>query len=141
MKGNKNGDRHKKLVQIGEPGDCWGWLGYVNPRTGYGKKQWHGETWLAHRWVWTMLFGSIPKGFTIDHLCRNRMCVNPHHLELVPQAENCRRGKGTKLTAEQVREIKETQKSWGDRKVLAQKFGVSEATISDIRSGKSWQEI
>jgi hypothetical protein len=140
--GHKNGFRYARLVDIGDrPSACWNWLGSVNPRTGYGKKQWHGETWLAHRWVWTMFFGSIKKGMTVNHLCRNRKCVNPHHLEVVSQAENCRHGRGAILNEDQVREIRAQPKVWGDRNELAEKYGVSPMTISDIRAGRSWSDI
>lgn len=139
--GHKNGTRYKNLVGIGEPNECWEWLGNVSKRTGYGKKQWFGESWLAHRWVWTMLFGSIKKGLTIDHLCSNRKCVNPHHLELVTQIENQRRGKGTKLTVDDVKYIRGLPKFWGDRTELAKRYGVSPMTISDIRAFRSWKNI
>ncbi len=141
MPGRKNGDRYKKLVSMGKPNDCWQWLGSINKRTGYGKKQWRGETWLAHRWVWTMLFGSIPKDMTINHKCSNRSCVNPHHMEVITQAENCRHGSGATLTKEQVLEIRAVPQRRGDRKEIASKYGVSEVTISDIRSRRSWKDI
>lgn len=141
-KGHPNGKRYRKLVDIGErPDQCWNWVGSVNKRTGYGKKQWFGETWLAHRWVWTMFFGTIPKNATIDHLCSNRRCVNPHHMELVSQIENQRRGKGTKLTPEQVKEIRGLDIPWGQRMKVAKLYGVSPMTISDIRCGRSWKDV
>ena len=136
-----DGIRYKKLVDINGPNGCWNWLGSINKRTGYGKKQWFRETWLAHRWVWTMLFGNIREGMTIDHLCSNRRCVNPAHLEVVSQIENQRRGKGTTLTEEDVRDIRSLPKKWGDRIKLAEQYGVSPMTISDIRSGRSWKDI
>lgn len=142
MKGHKNGTRYRKLVDIGEnPTDCWLWIGSINPRTGYGKKQWFGESWLAHRWVWTIFFGTIPHGMTIEHKCKNRACVNPHHLELMTLAENVRQGANTKLTAEQVREIRALNIPWGGRQAVADRFGVSPMTISDIRAGRSWRDI
>jgi len=139
--GQLNGARWKCLVEIGEPGECWSWVGSISKRTGYGKKQWFGETWLAHRWVWTMLFGLVPDGLTINHKCSNRRCVNPHHLETVSQAENCRHGKGATLTADQVREIRAIPVVRGDRKKIAEKYGITPATVSDIRGGRSWKDI
>lgn len=139
--GHKNGARYKHLVNIGEPGECWKWLGSINRHTGYGKKQWFGETWLAHRWVWTLLCGSIPHGMTINHKCGMRSCVNPYHLEVISQTENCRHGAGTTLTRDQVLEIRNLPVVRGDRKEIAAKYGVSEMTISDIRTGRSWKDI
>jgi len=47
---------------------------------------------LAHRAVYEALVGPIPKGLSLDHLCRNRACVNPEHLEPVSLVENVMRG-------------------------------------------------
>lgn len=49
---------------------------------------------LAHRFAWEQLNGPVPSGLELDHLCRNRRCVNPGHLELVTRRENCLRGEG-----------------------------------------------
>jgi hypothetical protein len=67
--------------------DCWIWLGPVN-RSGYGHLRRFG---YVHRLAWELLRGPIPEGMTVDHLCRNRVCVRPDHLELVTRAENIRR--------------------------------------------------
>lgn len=70
--------------------ECWEWQGaQVN---GYGRVRWEGQSALVHRVVYAFLVGPIPAGQEIDHLCRNRACANPAHLEAVPHAENIRRG-------------------------------------------------
>lgn len=71
-------------------GFCWEWTGSKNPR-GYGTFRHEGRTASAHRVSWELLMGSIPEGLVIDHLCRNRGCVNPDHFDLVTQRVNMER--------------------------------------------------
>lgn len=72
--------------------DCWEWAVFRR-RDGYGFFWYrHGDGELAHRAAYRFIHGSIPVGMQIDHLCRNRSCVNPDHLEPVTQQENVRRG-------------------------------------------------
>ena len=59
---------------------------------GYSAMSVGGRYWLIHRFAYTHFVGPIPEGLQIDHLCRNRKCWNPNHLEPVTQAENARRG-------------------------------------------------
>lgn len=71
---------------------CWIWTGHVGKR-GYGTVM--GERrkpLLAHRVMYEKYVGPIPDGLQLDHLCRNRKCVNPKHLEPVTTQENTRRG-------------------------------------------------
>lgn len=70
---------------------CWEWTGARNSR-GYGSTtNGAGGSMLAHRRSYELLKGEIPDGLTIDHLCFNKPCVNPDHMEPVTFAENTRR--------------------------------------------------
>lgn len=125
------------------PTSCWPWLGTINKKTGYGKKTVKGRSILAHRWIYELLRGPIPYGLVINHKCRNPRCTNPFHMEITDQAGNCRDGSGTKLSIEQVKEIKSFYESrkWGDGTRLAKKYNVSGALIFDIWNGRAWKEI
>jgi hypothetical protein len=72
---------------------CWEWTA-CKIKTGYGRVQMKEGPKLAHRIIYELLVGPIPEGLTLDHLCRNRSCVNPSHLEPVTMRENCLRGTG-----------------------------------------------
>lgn len=72
-------------------GVCWIWEGRKNP-DGYGCFDYEHTPVLAHRFSFTEVYGDVPEGLQLDHLCRVRHCVNPSHLEAVPQLENVRRG-------------------------------------------------
>ena len=71
------------LTKIDAAGPCWEWTGTVRSDNGYGQVSVDYRSTLAHRAVWEILVGPIPDGMTLDHLCRNRSCVNPDHLEVV----------------------------------------------------------
>lgn len=70
---------------------CWEWQ-YSKSHDGYGLFGMNGLQRYAHRVVYELLVGKIPDGLTLDHLCRNRCCVNPAHLEPVTLLENMSRG-------------------------------------------------
>lgn len=72
--------------------ECWMWLG-SKTSAGYGNLYVGPQKWdYAHRVSYEIARGPIPEGLVLDHLCRNRSCVNPDHLEPVPQRINLMRG-------------------------------------------------
>lgn len=73
---------------------CW-LFGRLTP-IGYGYFRADLKPTMAHRYSYELLVGPIPDGLTIDHLCRNRACVNPDHMEPVTQRENLRRARAAK---------------------------------------------
>lgn len=77
-------------VEKGE--GCWLWLG-SKVGNGYGYAWWNGRGLRAHRLSWLLTHGSLPSQ-TLDHLCRNRLCVRTDHLEDVSMRENIMRGAG-----------------------------------------------
>ena len=81
-------ERFERLVDKTET--CWTWLGNVSPE-GYGRFGFRGRTDQAHRVAFELYMGPIAPDLVIDHLCRNRRCVNPAHLDPVSTAENVKR--------------------------------------------------
>ncbi len=129
--------RLPRYVSDPTPSGCLEWLG--SSWSGYGRVRWRGVMKPAHRVIYEQYKGPIPAGLLLDHLCRNRICVNPDHLEPVTNTENCQRGAKAKLTVEDVIEIRRllatrrhTQRAIGER------FNVGKDTVSLIHTGKIW---
>lgn len=75
--------------------NCWEWTGAKN-WVGYGQFRFNKKFGLAHRFSYELFKEEIPDNLEIDHLCRNRLCVNPDHLEAVTHKINMNRGNGGK---------------------------------------------
>lgn len=83
-------DRLMNNIRISDAG-CWEWQGYNNSQ-GYGRIRVNGRDISTHRASYEIFVGPIPIELELDHLCRNRSCMNPAHLEPVSHAENVSRG-------------------------------------------------
>ena len=133
---------------------CWIWMASTH-RTGYGqlfirnRKQGIAKNMRAHRLAGERSRGPIPDGMNVCHKCDIRSCVNPDHLFLGTHQDNMddmyNKGRNnttarfSKLTYEQVLEIKNNLSVFGAE--FARRYGVTEATISYIRNGKTWVHV
>jgi hypothetical protein len=119
---------------------CWDWQLTVS-RTGYARMTHptRRSSVEAHIVFYERRHGPVQEGLQLDHLCRNRACVNPDHLEPVTNAENARRGAATKLDWATVEEIRRLASSMSLR-ALGRRFGVGHSQIHRVVRGECWAE-
>lgn len=86
----KNARIFKRII-VDPDTDCLVWDN-ISRADGYATVSIDYKSLYVHRVMYELFIGPIPKGLVIDHLCRNRSCVNPSHLEAVTYSINTRRG-------------------------------------------------
>jgi hypothetical protein len=139
-----------KRVNIDLKTNCWMWIGSKGSR-GYGRIKVEGKYQSAHRISYLVFKGEFEKGKEIDHLCRNRLCINPSHIEQVTHLINMQRvpkdlrggnrgGKGYKLNKEQVIEILLLNGKMSKAEI-GRKYNVSDVHINHILRGNRWKSI
>lgn len=133
--------------RVSKTDSCWLWTG-AKTSAGYPAMSIGHVTKLAHRFSYELANGPIPKGQLVLHSCDTPLCVRPDHLSLGTDADNVadkvRKGRAqSKITKEQAAEIKQRLQDpyYGINKELADKYGISAAQVSSIRSGKRWRHV
>jgi hypothetical protein len=134
--------------------DCYEWIGSLNYK-GYGYLTVDGKRMAAHRFSYLLNVGYIPFKMCILHSCDNPKCVNFDHLSVGTNADNIRdkvtknrqyrpvgeKHPRSKLTENQVRDIKNKINLGIKQIYIAKEYKVNEATISDIKIGRSWSHV
>lgn len=135
-------------VGFGRLDECWLWKGALN-EAGYGEfvyiRDGKKNRPTAHRAAYRYTFGPIPDGLQINHRCDVRHCCNPRHLyagthldNMRDMSERGRAGRPRGLTDEQVRDIRSMKRTGA---ALAKDLGVSQATISLIRTRRTYTDV
>lgn len=142
-------------IEIKSPKECWIWLG-ARCSDGYGSLALRGKSISAHRFIYIVVFGSIPDGAHVLHKCDNPSCVNPFHLFIGSHKENmidrdskgrCKDNRGmkngrSKLSNDDIEMIRflSTGK-FGEKEMLARQFGVSGVLIGKIIRKELWAHL
>lgn len=129
---------------------CWIWMGPTTKSTGYGHMAIKGRALRPHRVAYELAHGKIPDGMHVLHRCDIRTCINPDHLFLGTHKENMRdmaqkhrAAAGTQNGSAKLnpRQVSEIRGSLLPHRRLAELYGVSTGTISNIKRMKNWRHV
>ena len=135
-----------RIDKSGGPAACWPWTG-GRDRKGYPKGKYEGRTIRAHR-----VYACVPQDMLACHVCDNPPCCNPAHIvpgtPLFNNRDRATKGRNAdkrgekhhlaKITEEDVRAIRAAT---GTQAAIAAQYGVNQAAVSMIRSGKRWGHV
>lgn len=110
--------KQKVFARVDIKPGCWIWQGYIHKGDGYGRYRLPGMKWdkTAHRVVYELYYDeTIPSDMTIDHLCLNKLCVNPEHLQVVSRSENSKRAR---LNDSEETKLKRVQSGWQKKRAI-----------------------
>lgn len=132
---------------------CWIWTAGIRNLSGYGQFWFQGRSVLAHRFSFALARGPLPDSDILLHSCDNRLCVNPEHLSIGTHDQNVRQAVERNrtshgeahhnhlLTEDQVIEIRQALKQGEFQRAIAERFGISQITVSNIKTEKTWRRV
>jgi hypothetical protein len=138
-------------IDIRGPNDCWNWTAALS--VGYGEFGFNNKRLPAHKVSYLLSVGNINDGLHVCHQCDNRACCNPAHLFLGTHQDNMRdafnknrtahgsRNGMSKITEDQVLQIRELVSQGATARSIAARFGISENYASDVAAGARWKRV
>ena len=141
----------KFLRKVDKTETCWNWTGRLDIG-GYGRFSRGSGHWTkAHRTAYELYKGPIPEGLVVRHMCNNRKCVNPDHLEVGTHKDNTAdmfrtnppdrtgdRSHARKISEADAREIRQWREFGYTQQSIGDAFGLGQGHISTIIHGKHW---
>lgn len=127
----------------GHDTSCWIWQRCINESAGRPVVMHPASKKLcyAHCLYYEQHVGPVPEGMELDHLCKQRDCIRPDHLEPVTHTVNCRRAQHVRLSEEGAAMIRLLRKIWGLTELnLANLFGLSKSTVKHVLRDRSWRD-